>query len=283
MPGNRSVAAVGGRVLLYTGVACLLGGAWVGALLFRERRPGLVVLLAAGWVAAVAGVFALGLAQRSTTGASLGVFLQSHLGRSVLWRLDGLLVAAGGVALAVGWRRWRPGLALVAAGTLGTIVAHVESGHAAAASPAWLAIGLQVVHVVAMAVWLGGLAALLAGLRGRDPATDPAAEPAARRFSAVALGAVGALVVTGVLRAINEVDGWGPLVDSTYGRLVLVKGVLLVAIAGLGAVNRYRHVPAAGRSLTGLRRVGTAEVTVAVVVFVVTGLLTTSPRRRRPR
>ncbi len=273
LPGNRSVSAVGGRVLLYAGLACLLGTAWVGALLFRERRPGLVVLLGAGWVAAAVGVFAVGLAQRSTTGASLGVFLQSHLGRSVLWRLDGLVVAAGGVALAVGWRRWRPGLALVAAGTLGTIVAHVESGHAAAASPAWLAIGLQAVHVVAMAVWLGGLAALLAGFgRGQDPA----AERAARTFSAVAVAAVGALAVTGVLRAINEVDGWGPLVDSTYGRLVLVKALLLVAIAGLGAVNRYRHVPAAGRSLTGLRRVGTAEVAVAVVVFVLTGFLTTS-------
>ncbi len=278
LPGNRSVAAIGGRTLLYTGVACLLGAAWVGALLFRERRPGVAVLLAVGWVATAAGVVALGLAQRSTTGASLGAFLQSHLGRAVLWRLVGLLVAGGGVVLAVGRHRWRPGLALVAAGTLGAIVAHVESGHAAAASPAWLAIGLQVGHVVAMAVWLGGLAALLAGIgRGRDPAAYPAAEPAARTFSAVALVAVGVLAVTGVLRAINEVDGWGPLVDSTYGRLVLVKGVLLVAIAGLGAVNRYRHIPAAGRSLTGLRRVGRAEVTVAGVVFVVTGFLTTSP------
>ena len=173
MPGNRSAAAVGGRVLLYTGLACLLGGAWVGALLFRERRRGLVVLLAGGWVAAVGGVVALGLAQRSTTGASLGVFLQSHLGRSVLWRLVGLLVAGGGVALAVGRRRWRPGLALVAAGTLGTIVAHVESGHAAAASPAWLAIGLQVGHVVAMAVWLGGLAAP----PGRPPGPRPGGGP----------------------------------------------------------------------------------------------------------
>ena len=237
------------------------------------------MLLAVGWSAAVVGVLALGLAQRSTTGASLGVFLQSRLGRSVLWRLAGVLVAGGGVALAARGRRWRPGLGLVAAGTLGTIVAHVESGHAAAASPAWLATGLQTAHVVAMAVWIGGLAALLAGFgrgRGRDPEADPEAESAARRFSAVAVVAVGTLVVTGVLRAIDEVDGWRPLVDSTYGRLVLVKGGLLVVIAALGAVNRYRHVPAAGRSLTGLRRVGTAEVTVALVVFAVTGLLTTS-------
>ena len=280
-PGNRSLASVGGRALLYSGLACLLGGAWVGALLFGERRSGLVVLLAAGWSAAVVGVVMFGLAQRSTTGASLGVFLGSRLGRAVLWRLVGLLVAAGGIALAVRGRRWRPGLAVVAAGTLVAIVAHVESGHAAAASPAWLATGEQVVHVVAMAVWIGGLAALLAGLRssepGADPTSDPAAESAARRFSAVAIFAVGALVVTGVLRAVNEVAGWRPLIDSTYGRLVLVKGALLITIAMLGALNRYRHVPVAGRSLTGLRRVGTAEVAVALVVFVVTGLLTTSP------
>ena len=276
LPGNRSVAAVGGRALLYAGLACLLGAAWAGALLFRERRAGLVVLLVAGWVAAVAGVVALGLAQRSTTDASIGLFLQSRLGRAVVWRLIGLAVAGGGVVLAVVARRWRPGLALVAAGTLGTIVAHVESGHAAAASPAWLAVSVQTVHVVAMAVWIGGLAALLAGL-GRRPATDPMAEAVARRFSAVAVVAVGALVVTGTLRAIDEVGGWAPLVDSTYGRLVLVKGGLLVVIVALGAVNRYRHLATAGQSPTGLRRIGTAEVVVALVVFVVTGLLTTSP------
>ncbi len=272
---NRSLAAVGGRALLYAGLACLLGGAWVGALLFRERRRGLVVLLGAGWLVALAGVVAVGLAQRSTTGASLSVFLQSRLGRSVLWRLIGLLAAGVGVALVAGRRRWRPGLALVAAGTLGTIVAHVVSGHAAASSTAWLAVGVQAVHVVAMAVWIGGLAALLAGAVGR--AGDLAAAAAVRRFSAVAAVSVGALVVTGVLRAIDEVDGWRPLVDATYGRLVLVKGALLAVIAALGAVNRYRHVPAAGRSLTGLRRIGTTEVAVALLVFAVTGLLTTSP------
>ena len=165
LPGNRSVAAVGGRALLYAGLACLLG-AGVG------RRPPVPRAAPGAGGAAGGGMGGRGRrvcspwawpsaarrARRWTSSSS-----PTWAGRCCGgW--SGSLVAAGGVALAVGWRRWRPGLALVAAGTLGTIVAHVESGHAAAASPAWLAIGLQVGHVVAMAVWLGGLAALLAGL-----------------------------------------------------------------------------------------------------------------------
>jgi copper transport protein len=326
-PGNRSVAAVAGRALLYAGLAVLLGTAWVGALLFgaissRDRRRALRVLVTAGWVAAAVGLVALGLAQRTTTGAALGDFLQSRLGHSVLWR--GLGIVTAGVGILVSGRRWRAGMALVAAGALATIVAHVESGHAAAASPAWVMVGLQTLHVTAMAVWIGGLAALLTGLGRRSPPSpatgpedegapalaaagpagsagsvtpdpeSPAATPAAprspapgpaadadgaaaTRFSTVAGVALGILVVTGVVRAIDEVNGWRALFDSTYGRLVLVKSTLLLVIAALGAVNRFRHIPHVGRSQSGLRRTGTAEVAVAAVVLAATALLTTSP------
>jgi nitrogen fixation protein FixH len=95
-----------------------------------------------------------------------------------------------------------------------------------------------------------------------------------RRYSAVAGVAIGVLAATGVVRAIDAVGGWAPLWDTGYGRLVLVKAGLLVVLAGLGAINRYRNV---GRSLTGLRRVGATELAVASAVFVVTGFLTTSP------
>ncbi|HWI03117.1 MAG TPA: CopD family protein, partial [Acidimicrobiales bacterium] len=66
------------------------------------------------------------------------------------------------------------------------------------------------------------------------------------------------------------------LLDTGYGRLILAKSGLLFALAAFGAVNHYRNVPAAGRSLRGLRRVGSVEVAVTAAVFAVTGFLTTA-------
>src|SRR2546428_4264111 len=123
----------------------------------------------------------------------------------------------------------------------------------------------------AAAVWLGGLAALLIGLR--DVSHGPQAV-VVRRFSAVAGIALGVVVATGAARAIDEVGTWTLLIATAFGRLVLVKSALLLALAGLGAVNRYRHVPRVPHSLPGLRKVGATELTIALAVFAVTGLLT---------
>jgi len=134
-------------------------------------------------------------------------------------------------------------------------------------------IGVQAVHFLAAATWIGGLAALLVGIRGA-PAEDKAA--AVKRFSTVAAAAVGLLALTGVIRAVDEVDGWGRIFSTGFGQLLVLKALLLVGLVGLGAVNRYRNVPRASTSLRGLRRVGTAEVSVAAGILMVTGFLATS-------
>jgi hypothetical protein len=85
--------------------------------------------------------------------------------------------------------------------------------------------------------------------------------------------ALALVVATGVTRAVNEVGGWARLVDTGFGRLVLLKSSLLLVLVSLGGINRFRHVPAVRESLRGLRRVGTAELAVAAVVLTATGLL----------
>jgi hypothetical protein len=54
---------------------------------------------------------------------------------------------------------------------------------------------------------------------------------------------------------------------------VLLKIVLFLALAALGAVNRFRNVPAAQASVRGLLRIGTIELVIAAVVIVATGYL----------
>lgn len=280
-PRTETPLAVGGRWSYYSGLTALAGAAFIGGIAFGARRRGLLLLLAGGWALAAVGLVALAVAQRAAAQVSLGTFLGSHLGRSVLWRAlaVGLAGAGLGVASRGGTRRWRAGLALVAVGSVAAMVLHVQSGHAAASSWPWPMVGVQAVHFLAAATWIGGLAALLVGIRG-SPAPEKSA--AAKRYSTVAGAALGVLVVTGVVRAVDQVDGWGRIVSTGYGRLVIVKSVLLVALAGLGAANRYRHMPQVPTTLRGLRRVGTAELSVAAGVFAVTGFLATSPPALAP-
>ena len=53
----------------------------------------------------------------------------------------------------------------------------------------------------------------------------------------------------------------------------MVKICLLVGLAGLGAINHFRNVPAAAGDLTGLRRVGSVEILLAAVVLFVASVL----------
>jgi nitrogen fixation protein FixH len=118
---------------------------------------------------------------------------------------------------------------------------------------------------------LGGLAALLFGVRGAPDAVKAAA---VRRFSWVAGITIGIVAAAGVIRAIDEVQTWNALIATKFGHFVLFKSALLLILAALGAWNRFWNIPQAMRSLSGLRRVGGAELAVGGVVFVLAGVLT---------
>jgi hypothetical protein len=87
--------------------------------------------------------------------------------------------------------------------------------------------------------------------------------------------ALAAVVVTGVIRSINEIGDWGALFTTAYGIAVVVKAGLILALAGLGAINRYRHVPGAATSLRGLRRISRGELSLAVAAVGAAAVLAT--------
>jgi putative copper export protein len=218
-------------------------------------------LAAVAWAVSVVGLVVLGLAQWRSAEVPFGLFLPTSVGRALLIR-TGAIAVAGAALLASASpkaRRWALGIAGVAAA--GAMLAHVAAGHAAARGLTLPKVAAQWVHFTAGAVWLGGLAALLLGVRGEPTETKARA---VRRFSAVALFALVAVVGTGVVRSVNEVGSWGALFSTGYGQLVLLKIALIVALIGLGAVNRYRNVPRARSSLGGLRRVSAAELVLAL-------------------
>jgi copper transport protein len=270
-----SILNVVARWIFYVGLSGLIGAAWVWGIAFPTVPSGGARVLTVGWLISMLGLVALAESQRADAGATFGQLLSTGVGRALAWRAGAILLA--GTALAIAFRvpekRRRSALNVVVCCVLAAIFAHVIAGHAGASTGVWrwAKVLFQWAHMSAAAVWLGGLAALLIGLRGGSIGANAVA---VRRFSSVAGVALFAVIATGAARAIDEVGTWALLLTTTFGRLVIVKIALLLALAALGAVNRYRHVPAVPRSLAGLRRVGATELTIATAVFAVTGLLT---------
>jgi putative copper export protein/methionine-rich copper-binding protein CopC len=172
--------------------------------------------------------------------------------------------------------RWRLVLVGVAAGV--TMLLHVLVGHAAGPSPLRsVNLLVQWLHLLAVGAWIGGLVWLLAGLRGRE---RPEQLSAAVRFSKLAAPVLGLVAVTGLSRALHLAGGWRGLLDSSYGRFLDLKVALFVGLVLLGALNRYRVLPALVRGvrrLDSLRRNVRGEIALAACILVVTAVFSQLP------
>ena len=264
------------RWLFLAGLVVLLGAA--SAAVARFGGPGVVTLGAAGWLLAVTGLVLLAEAQARGANVSLGDLMGSAVGRDVIWRAvalggGGCALVFAGLALGRDRRLAMGGVGLAA---LIAIVVHVAAGHAASGSwPSAITIAAQSAHVAAAGMWLGGLLALLLGVRGA-PSAEKAA--AAVRFSRIA--AVGLLVVvgTGTLRAVDEIASWHELFSTSYGQAVIAKIALIPAILTLAAFNRRHSVPAAATDLRPLRRRSRRELVLAAGALAAAAVLgTVSP------
>lgn len=175
--------------------------------------------------------------------------------------------------------------------TLGAFLAlsPALAGHASTQSPSALLIPVDTLHVAAMSIWVGGLGVLIAVLPAATRALDPPDRTrllasVLLRFSPVALVAVSAILVTGLVQGYVHVRSLDHLINTGYGRAVLAKLILLLtALLALGAYNRQRAVPrmkalaqggqAPGAAGVGLRRSLRAEVALLAVVIGVTSML----------
>ena len=274
-----SPTALAGRWAWYWGLTLLVGAAATGLLVFGGRLPGRpALLLALALAASAAGLVAMTAAARAEAGVPLADMLASTTGRWLLWR--GALLAA---AVAVTW--WlltRPAgatpalLALGVAGGGGMLV-HALSGHAAGPSSLRaLNLGAQWAHLLAVGVWIGGLAWLLAGLREQAPGGS--ARAVVLRFSKLAGISLAVVVATGAARTVDELGGWARLADSGFGRALDLKLVLFAGLVALGAFNRYRLVPlfeaeVRRRAVARLRRSVGGELGLAAGVLAAAALL----------
>ncbi|WP_406494014.1 copper resistance protein CopC [Streptomyces sp. NBC_01604] len=248
-----------GRYLSYAGFVVLIGGA-AFVLACWQRGAGVRVmqrLVVAGWLTLTSATLLLLLLRGSYTGSGkvgdifdldlLGQVLQTKTGAALVSRL--LLLAAAALFIAVLFGAYDKredeekrdltfGLAI--GGTVvaaGLAASWAMSEHASVGLQAGIAMPVDVIHLLAVAAWLGGLTALLVALY-RAPADTPVDTTAVRRFSAVAFGSVVALVLTGTYQSWRQLGSWSAFTDTRYGQLLLVKIGLVALLVGVAYISR---------------------------------------------
>ncbi|MBQ0827803.1 copper resistance CopC/CopD family protein [Streptomyces tagetis] len=248
-----------GRYVSYAGFTVLVGGA-AFVLACWPRGAGVRVLqrlVVSGWLALTGSTLVLLLLRGAytTSGkagdivdlALLGQVLQTKTGAALVSRL--LLLAAGALFVAVlfgaydkreGTEKRDLTFGLAAGGTVvaaGIAASWAMSEHASVGLQAGIAMPVDIVHLLAVAAWLGGLVALLAALY-RAPADTPVPTSAVRRFSHVAFGSVVALVATGVYQSWRQLGSWSALTGTAYGQLLLAKVLLVAVVVGIAFFSR---------------------------------------------
>lgn len=246
-----------GRYLSYAGFVMLVGGVAFVLGCWRRGAGERAVqrLVAGGWVVLTAATLALLLLRGSYTGSgklgdifdlgALGDVLQTKPGAALVSRLLLLAVSALFVAVLFGTyaRREDPkekkdltfglsvGGGVVAAGLAAT---WALAEHASVGIQAGLSMPLDVLHLLAVATWLGGLTTLLVALY-RVPSVE---REAVRRFSTVAFTSVLVLTATGLYQSWRQVGSWSALTGTSYGQLLLVKVGLVVVLVAVAFFSR---------------------------------------------
>ncbi|MGW0865598.1 copper resistance CopC/CopD family protein [Streptomyces sp. NPDC002611] len=249
-----------GRYVSYAGFIVMAGGAAFVLACWRRGsgvRP-VQRFVVSGWLALTAATLALLLLRGSYTGSGkvadvfdlslLGQVLETKTGAALVSRL--LLLAAAALFISVLFgaydKREDPqekrdltfGLAIggvvVAAGLAAS---WAMSEHASVGLQAGISMPVDVVHLLAVAAWLGGLGALLVALY-RAPADTPVDASAVRSFSRVAFGSVLALIVTGTYQSWRQLGSWSAFTDTRYGQLLLAKIALVVVLVGVAWISR---------------------------------------------
>ncbi len=258
---------VAARALSYAGIALAIGAALFGLIVHAAadaaegRRERQLFIVAGGLIAI--GSAGMVLAQGDRLPPRLELLLSVRL-------LAGLGVGAA-LAGAIGARMRR--YLVLACGVIAALTATLVSHATALGNSKDMA--LDLVHVLSVSAWTGGVVAFLwIYLRSRAD-EPPTLRRTTRRFSLVALTSVGVLVTAGTLQALDRLVLIQDLIETPYGLALLAKIALLVIVLAVAAFNLLRHGPRGDRR--ALIRGSAIETALLAGVFVAAGFLTAFP------
>jgi copper transport protein len=223
----------------------------------------------------------------------LGALWLARMGLGVA--LAGLLAVAGAYRPP---RKW-PAQEWLAFGGMGLwLLSQSLASHAAADPQPFLPVLADWIHLVAAAVWVGGLIHLAIGLwalRASELAANDRTQFTAwliPRFSVLALTSVALLTVTGSYSAYLRIGSVQALFGSMYGWALITKLLVAWPMAMMGAINLLIVTPmvkrVAGRPTGDLSLVGrfrglvTGEVMLGFILLLSVSWLTSLPPARTP-
>jgi len=230
-------------------VVLMLFGAWVFRPLLSDGKNALDQRLArtSRWLAVIAlasGVCWLMLITASMAGAwdasfdppTLGLVLGSTFFGQV-WRWH-LLINLLLLALLLTPLRASLALRLILSGLLLATLAPVGHGAMLDGTAGHLLILNQLIHLICVGAWLGGLMLLVMILR--QPAGH-SIRLMLQRFSGVGYGLVAGLLITGLIN-VRVLTGafWPTPLFTGFALILLIKAVLVAAMLGLALFNRLR-------------------------------------------
>lgn len=256
---------VGLYLTLFLGVGGAAFAAWVAPLPPPARRLS-VTLAIAGLALLPAAVAAQGL---DALGASLGSVLQPAIWQAGLGSVFGRTASVAGIALALAL------ISLALSGQAGRVMAWMAlagvglalaaSGHASAAEPQLLMRPAVFLHAVGIAAWTGALFPLSVAVLGPDGAS------VLDRFSRRIPIFVAAILLSGLVLSVVQIERFEALEATDYGRVLLVKLAWVLALFALATFNRYRLTAKVeggeAHAINSLRRVIATEILLVLLVF----------------
>lgn len=260
------------RGLLLAILPATFGLAWFA----RNGLAGRRALIAAAIAALLLSAAAFVLMAAAMTGAGV-----ASLDRDLLMMLvrdtapgTAFLVRSGALvamlALLSMPRPSYPPVAVLAAIASATLA---WNGHGAmdVGAAGWLHLVADIVHLLAAGAWIGALAVFVALVARRTPE----AERVLAGFAGMGSVIVAAIVLSGIVNGamLVGIDGIARLPDSAYGRLLIAKLVLFVAMLGLAAANRFVLTPrlAANGNPNALRISLSLEFAAALLIILLIG------------
>ena len=306
-------AGVDGPLVVVRGVHFAATAVMTGTLIFREvvaeaascsARPAALIVrtqtLRVAWiflaVAAASGMIWLLLVAASMSGLSFAesmtsdvlstVVNETQFGRVSEIRLVLAVIIAGGLA----YDRFPLARGLALAMSLGLTAALAWTGHAGSTAGAMgiLHLTADTLHLLAAAIWIGGLVSLVLLLSVfRNDQTDAGvsfARDATQRFSTMGVAIVVVVLATGIVNGWILVGSWHALIATFYGQLLILKMALFAAMLLIAAANRFWLMPrlalrpGSEPQLEVVRRLACnsmIEVALASMIFAIVGMLGT--------
>ena len=307
--GTGSPLFVLARALTFAGLLGVLGAVVFRTLILAraERTGGAMALIERTGVRAlqlgilmavvlvVGGVIRLYAQSYATYGAqgALDPALVSTMLTKTIWGWGWLLQMVATAVVLVGFvvtrRGSTAGTIVTALGALALAVSPALSGHAVATPElAWVAVPNDVLHVIGASGWMGSLLMLVAvgiptAIRLDGEVRGQAVSVLVNAFSPIALTFATLAAGTGVVSAWLHLGSFGALSSSDYGRILLIKLLVLLPVLALGAFNWLRVRPRLGddAAASRIRRSATAELAIGALVVVITAVLVATPPAAR--